>query len=83
MWGYHAAFIGGRIKVETGSNKLPNPEPIPAYLNTANQYTGRGQASFCGNVVACPRFEPATGLRQLSVAAPSAGRWPRRLVNSP
>jgi len=26
-WGYHAAFINGGVEVETGSNKLPNPEP--------------------------------------------------------
>src|SRR5208283_2512593 len=25
--GYHAAFINGGLEVETGSNRLPNPEP--------------------------------------------------------
>jgi hypothetical protein len=26
-WGYQAAFASGGVEVETGSNKLLNPEP--------------------------------------------------------
>jgi hypothetical protein len=35
-WGYQAAFASGGVEVETGSNKLLNPEPSPIVDRTSN-----------------------------------------------